>query len=73
MKDLAEVMRFTCQCLTDVRYHTKIKSAKDSFVPIMTTLRDAAIFINSYSAKSRIGQLDFEKHYGNVFLYLLYF
>ncbi len=42
----------------DVRYHTKVASAKELFVFIMKTLRDAALFIEDYRTKSRLGEFD---------------
>ncbi len=52
MKDLVEAMHTACGCLVDVRYHTKITSAKELFVSIMKMLRDAAVFVDTYEKKS---------------------
>jgi len=51
VKDLVEAMHSACRCLMDIRYHTKITSAKKSFVSIMKLLRDAAVFIDTYERK----------------------
>ncbi len=57
VQDLAEAMLSTCKCLTDVRYQTKITSAREFFVSIMKTLRDAATFVEVYRRKGRFGEL----------------
>ncbi len=56
VEDLVEAMLSTCRCLMDVRYHTKIASARELFVSIMKTLRDAAVFIEIYWGKGRLGE-----------------
>ncbi len=43
----------------DVRYHTKIMSARELFVSIMKTLRDAAVLIEIYRGKGRLGEFGF--------------
>ncbi len=56
VEDFAEAMHSTCRCLMDGRYHTKITSARELFVSIMKTLRDAAVCIEIYRGKGRLGE-----------------
>ncbi|KLO04386.1 hypothetical protein SCHPADRAFT_947736 [Schizopora paradoxa] len=57
MKGVAQAMLFACQCLMDIRYHTKITLAKDLFKSTLRLLRNAAVFIDLYCKKNRIRQL----------------
>ncbi len=66
VKDLVEAMHFTCVCLTDVRYHVKITSAKELFVSLMKTLRDAATFIDMYQRRGRFSEFGLRSHEINL-------
>jgi len=56
VKELAEAMYSAFKCLMDIRFHTKITSAKELFVSIMKILRDAATFIDIYRRKDRFSE-----------------
>ena len=55
VKDLAETIRFTAKCMTDIQDHTKIASAKEQLTSIAKTLRDAALYVNTYAHKGKNG------------------
>lgn len=56
VKELAEAMYSTFKCLMDVRFHTKITSAKELYVSIMKILWGAATFIDIYRRKDRFSE-----------------
>ncbi len=56
VKDLAEAMHYASRCLMDVGNHTKITLAKELFVSITKTLRDAALFVEIYQMKSGLSK-----------------
>ncbi len=53
---LVEAMYSACKCLMDVRYHTKVPSARELFGSIMKTVRDAALSSRYIGGRGRLGE-----------------